>query len=147
MRIYIAVLAGLLLALPVLADEQADRAQLIGKWLSEDSATQETWILESKGDSLRVTQSDGDKTIAEFECKPSGVECEGTDSGKKAKVTMYFNGSALVQLETRGSDVTKRRFALTGKPDMMDVEVIPLVGEGKTETLHLKRVSQLPAGQ
>jgi hypothetical protein len=55
-------------------------------------------------------------------------------------VTMYYDGPALVQFETKGSDVTRRRFTVTVQPDMMDIEVVPIVGAGKTETLHLKRI-------
>jgi hypothetical protein len=53
---------------------------------------------------------------------------------------MYFNGPALVQMETAGSDVIKRRFTVTDKPDVMEIEVMPLTGHTKAETLHLKRM-------
>jgi hypothetical protein len=46
----------------------------------------------------------------------------------------------LVQLETRGSDVVKRRFVVQSQDDLMEVEVMPLVPPGKTEVLRFKRV-------
>jgi hypothetical protein len=53
---------------------------------------------------------------------------------------MYYDGPALVQLETKGSDVTRRRFIVTGQPDLMEIEVMPILGTDKAETLHLKRI-------
>jgi hypothetical protein len=53
---------------------------------------------------------------------------------------MYFDGPALVQLMTKGSDVTRRRFAVTGQGDTMEIEVMPIVGADKADTLHLKRI-------
>ena len=53
---------------------------------------------------------------------------------------MYFNGPTLVQLETVGSDVIKRQFTVREQPDIMELEVIPIIGNAKSETLHLKRI-------
>src|ERR1700680_4709132 len=61
-------------------------------------------------------RANGRQKLSEIECKPTGAECEGTASGKKAKVTMYFNGPTLVQLETVGSDVIKRQFTVREQP-------------------------------
>ncbi len=93
-----------------------------------------------KGAALHITESLGDQKVSEFECPPKGAECEGTVKGVKAMVTMYYDGAALVQFETKGSDVTKRRFAVAGPPDMMEIEVMPIVGGDKAETLHMKRI-------
>ncbi len=57
----------------------------------------------------------------------------------KAMVTMYYDGPALVEMETR-EDITRLRFSVTGPPDMMDIDVMPIVGADKAETLHLKRI-------
>jgi hypothetical protein len=56
------------------------------------------------------------------------------------KVSMCFNGPKLVELETRGNQVVKRRFTVTGDGDTMDLETIPIVPTGKSETTHLRRV-------
>jgi hypothetical protein len=45
-----------------------------------------------------------------------------------------------VETETIGSRVVKRRFAVTGDGDKMELEVIPIEPEGKTETVVFKRV-------
>ncbi len=143
MMIYTIALAALLPLVSVLADDAPARARLIGVWQQEDDSGKgiSVWVLETNADSLRVTNSQGDQKLSESDCKPTGAECEGMNSGRKVKVVMYFNGPALVQLETAGSDVIKRRFTVTDKPDMMDLEVIPLAGHAKAETLHLKRLA------
>jgi hypothetical protein len=53
---------------------------------------------------------------------------------------MYFSGPTLVQLETVGSDVIKRQFTVREPADMMEIEVIPIIGGAIAETLHLKRI-------
>ncbi len=135
-------LTALLLLVPVLADDVADRAKLLGSWQRQDDSGKEAtvWILEVKGMALHLSESLGNHKVSEFECVPKGAECEGTIEGKKAQVTMYYDGPALVQLETNGSDVTKRRFIVTGQPDMIEIEIMPILGVAKAETLHLKRI-------
>jgi hypothetical protein len=142
MTIQMTAFMALLLCGPVLADDASDRAKLLGSWQQQDETGKDVrvWTLEVKGMALHISESHGDQKISEFECAPKGAECEGTVEGKKAKITMYYDGPALVQLETQGSEVTRRRFAVAGQPDMMDIEVVPIVGAGKAETIHLKRI-------
>jgi hypothetical protein len=141
MNIYMTAFAALLLWVPLLADDASARAQLIGSWQQQDASGKGifVWVVETKGNALRITNSQGDLKLSEIECRP-GAECEGTASGKKSKVTMYFSGPTLVQLETVGSDVIKRQFIVREPPDMMEIEVIPIIGSAKAETLHLKRM-------
>ena len=54
---------------------------------------------------------------------------------------MWFNGPKLVEMETRGSEIIKRRFQAE-EGDMVEVEVIPIVPSGKTEVVRLHRVSE-----
>lgn len=143
MKIYAFALLALLPLMPVRADDAPARARLLGTWQETDGSGKVTsvWVLEADADSLHVTNSQGDQKLSEIDCKPAGAECEGTDSGKKVKVMMYFNGPALVQMETAGTDVIKRRFTVTDKSDMMELDVMPLTGHAKPETLHLKRTA------
>jgi hypothetical protein len=135
--------AVLLLAMPALADDASDRAKLLGSWQWKDDAGKEVtvWVLEVKGAALHIMQSHGDQKVSEFECPPKGGECEGTVKGQKANVTMYYDGPALVQFETLGTDVTRRRFHVAAQPDTLEIEVMPIVGGDKAETLHLTRIS------
>jgi CheY-like chemotaxis protein len=65
---------------------------------------------------------------------------QGYQLGERAKVTMYYNGPRLVQYETRGSHVTKRRFTITGEDgNTLEVETMPISPPGKAETIRFKR--------
>lgn len=138
-------LAALLPLTLVLADEAPARARLIGTWQQQDESGKDTsvWVVETKGTSLHITNSQGDQKLSEIECRPTGADCEGTGAGKKVKVSMYFNGPTLVQFETTGSDVTKRQFTVAEQNDSMELVVMAITGNAKSETLHLKR---LPSG-
>jgi len=50
---------------------------------------------------------------------------------------MYYNGPTLVELETVGLDVVKRQFTVTEQPDLMELAVMAITGNTKSETLHL----------
>jgi len=69
-----------------------------------------------------------------------GKECAVEDAGRRSKVSMWFNGPKLVELETRGTEIVKRRFSITGNGETMDLETIPIAPSGKVETAHFKRV-------
>lgn len=142
MRSSVTAFAMLLFCIPAFSDDAAARAQLIGTWQQLDDAGKVTsvWILESKGASLHISHSQGGEKLSECDCKPTGADCQGMASGQKATVTMYFNGPTLVQFETVGAEVTRRQFKVADQPGMMDLEVTPITGSGKAETVHLKRL-------
>jgi hypothetical protein len=139
-------MTAFLLCVPMWADDVSDRAKLIGSWQRQDDAAKATtvWLLEVKGAALHITESLGDHKVSEFECPPKGADCDGTVEGKKASVSMYYDGSSLVQLVTKGSDVIRRRFTVTEQRDTMEIEAVPIVGADKPETLHLKRMKPSP---
>lgn len=143
MKLRNTVFATILLAGALaLADDSADNTNLAGTWSGPaegPSSVPDTWTFENKGDKIQVTHKEGDATITKFQCNTMGKECEIKDAGKKAAVSLWFNGAKLVELETRGNEVTKRRFGVVGT-DAMDVEVIPIAPSGKSVTEHLKRV-------
>jgi len=131
----IVVVTAILLGGAAWADDQTARAKLAGTWQAES----DVWSFDNKGDAIRVVHSTGNQTLAEFECNTMGSECSVKDSGKSAKVSLWYSGPKLVVLETRGSEVVKRRFSAADS-DMLELEVIRVVPEGKTETIQLKRV-------
>ncbi len=149
MRI-LAVAAGIVLGLgmPVLADNNAGKT-FSGTWTVQDSGKDgpTKWIMEQKPDSIKIAEIRNDEKLAEFECNTLGQECEVKEGGKKTKVSIWFNGPKLVELETRGSDTVKRRFAMNPNGDEMDVEVIPISPAGKTEVVQFKRVEVTAANQ
>src|SRR5579862_2244092 len=125
------------------ANDSDSRAKLIGKWQApaEGSATAAEWSLRSDGDLMHISHSQGGRNIIDFECNTSAQECAAKESGRAVKISMWYNGPSLVLMEFRGSEVLKRRFSIPAGPDAMDLEIIPIVPDGKAETLHLRRVS------
>jgi hypothetical protein len=117
-----------------------DRDRLIGTWEGQGSGAPKTvWVLADDGDSLRITQTENDRKVSELACNTAGRQCELKDSGKPVKVSMWFNGPKLVVMEVRGSEVLKRRFHATDDGSAMEVELIPIVPQGKPELVRLSR--------
>ncbi len=125
------VLVVLLLCLA--ADDTAGRASLNGTW-KESSAT---WIIQENEDSVRLAYYEGGQPQTEVTCK-LGSECESKAGSRKSKVSLWFNGPKLVQMETRGNEIVKRRFSASG--DDLELEVIPISPGGNPQTIRLKRV-------
>jgi hypothetical protein len=135
------VLNLLLLGCAAWADDQADRAKLVGTWDADGTAKRGAWAFQLRGDVLHVTYSEGNQIVTEFECNTKGRDCDAKVGGGKAKVSLWFNGPKLVVIETKGDDIVKRRFGIAGQADQMEMEVIPIAPAGKAETLHFKRAA------
>ena len=127
-----------------LAQDSVDREKLMGSWEAGQSDTHSVWTLETQGASLHLTNSLADKKLTEFTCE-LGKECEVKDAGRKVKVTMYFNGPKIVVMETRGEEVFKRRFGVAETGNVLEVEIIPVVPDGKAETTKFTRVQTVAA--
>jgi hypothetical protein len=98
-----------------------------------------TWQLEANGEALHIIYVQGNQKLAEFTCATDGRECATKESGHAAKMSLWYNGSKLVMLETKGSDVVKRRFGIADAGGQMDVEMIPIMPTSRAETVHFKR--------
>ena len=127
-----------LFAAAALGDDQAGRRALAGTWSDKDARSQ--WVIRENGETISMVFSQNDHTMAKLECAAGASDCEMQDAGRKAKVSMWFNGDKLVQMETKGSEVVTRRFSASG--DTLEIEVIPIVPDGHPQTLHLTRVHQ-----
>ncbi len=128
-----------------LADDASDRAKLTGTWQAQDGNT--NWTVEAKNDAIHITQSENGQKVLEFECNTNGKECEVNDNGHKGKVSVYYNGPKLVALESRGSDIIRRRFTITTGKDTLQVELIPVAPAGKAETAEFRRAEVAAAGR
>jgi hypothetical protein len=141
MHIRVLCLTALLFGATALANDDAERAKLAGTWQLEGGTDAgATWVLEDKVTSFHITRSEGNQKVADYECTILGKECQVKDAGKALKVSLYFSGPKLVQMETRGSAVVKREFSMAGPADSMQMSVTSIVPSGKEETSHLKRV-------
>jgi len=133
-----------------LADDHTDRQKLIGSWETQgasDNGSASSWTFSTAENAIRITQLDGNNKVADFECNTMGTPCEIKTAGKKATVSMWFNGPRLVEMETKGSEVIKRRFRILPGGDAMEMEYIPFVPAGKTETFEFKRVQLSAQGK
>jgi hypothetical protein len=137
------VIGALSVCAVAFADQAEDRAKLVGTWRASAGAT--AWTIEQDAGELHVIRSENDRKVADYRCNTSGRECKIEDEGKPATVSLWFNGPALVELETRGNDIVKRRFSM-GAGDDLKVEVTPITGGWKAETIELKRV-EVAAGR
>jgi hypothetical protein len=151
-RMVLATTAGLIVpaAMPLLADVNEQREKLFGRWeLAAESthAAESVWTLERKGDSVRVTYSEGARQHLTFECAPTGRDCVATNEGKRANVSLWFDGPALVEMETKGSEVVKRVFVAGENEGTLQLETIPVVPEGKPQKAHFKRVAPVSAAK
>ena len=142
------VLCVLLVIGPIaLADDASDRAKLNGTWQAQDGKSGATWTLEKKDNTIHIIQSENGQKVLEFDCDTNGKECEVTDNGHKAKVSMYYNGPKLVALESRGTEIVRRRFTVAAEKDTLEVELIPVAPAGKAETSQFRRAEVAAAGR
>ena len=91
---------------------------------------------------MHIQELEGGSKVADFACATEGTPCEIKTGGKRAMVSLWFNGPRLVEMETKGSEVVKRRFKIAPVSGMMEMEVIPIVPGGKTETFGFKRAQE-----
>ena len=131
----------LVLGVSALADDAINRAKLSGAWQLGDEKGPR-WILDQRLDDVHLTYLEGDRKVTEFECNTIGRECQTKVSGKSAKVSMWFSGSKLVELDTKGQEIVKRRFAVADQGDVLELEVIPILPGGKSEAFHFRRVQR-----
>ncbi len=123
-----------------LATDDGMREKLTGLWQQTDGAEHTTLTLKDAGDSIHMNSNEL-QAAEDFDCNTVGKECAVKVAGHKAKVSMWFNGATLVELETTGSEVVKRRFKVTGDGDTMEIETVAISPAGKNETAHFKRVA------
>lgn len=130
----------LLLALSAFSDDRADRVKLIGVWESPGNGGKNgVWTISAGVDTLHITYVEGGQKLADFECNTAGRDCKAKAFGHDSTISMYFNGPKLVQMETRGAEVLKRLFSVGGDGDSMQVELVPIVPDGKPEIQQFKR--------
>jgi hypothetical protein len=118
------------------SDDGANK--LAGSWEAKDNPAH-TWTFDQTDKGMHVIETENGKTIADFVCNTSGRECDIRREGHDAKVSLWFNGPKLVEMTTEGSHVVKRRYAPASDGTTLEMEVIPVVPEGRTEKLALLR--------
>src|SRR5262249_26030521 len=79
-------------------------------------------------------RADGKEVKTDFDCTTDGKECEFKLDGQAAKISFWFNGTVLVEMESRGSNretIVEKKMRLSGDGKSMSVEYVPVAGGGQ----------------
>lgn len=80
----------------------------------------------------------GRQLTARFTCAIGGSQCDMDENGHKAKVSLWYDGSALMILKTNGpkeDETTERRLQLSPDGKTLTVQFTNFAGNNKPETL------------
>jgi hypothetical protein len=85
-----------------------------------------------------LKQADGKQTVARFTCSPGGNDCRFDENGHKARVSLWYDGPALMILKTDGprqDTTTERRLELSPDGNTLKVQFTNLDRGSQPETL------------
>ena len=130
-----------LLALSLCAAMAADRPELNGTWQLDASGADskfksETLVIHQTEDSVEIakdrTTKSGKESKDDIQCNTMGQECKL----KNVQVSLWYNGSMLVLVETHNDVVTKTRFSSSEDGKTLKLEVTHMApGAQKIENL------------
>jgi len=119
-----------------------DRSDLSGTWQLDPALSQLhsrvpaqlSWEIEQSGNTIHLVQHTPERKNAdEIRCSTDGHDCKAKDEGRSVVVSFYYNGAALVELETEGQnrDVTKKRMQVSEDGNKLTVDIVHIVPTGK----------------
>jgi hypothetical protein len=91
-----------------------------------------------------VHESGGRDVVSQFDCQTGGKECEFDEAGHKAKVSLWYDGTALVILKTDGPKedaVTQWRLALSADGKTLTVDLTHIDPSESPEKLVFDKTS------
>ncbi|HEX3683555.1 MAG TPA: hypothetical protein VHU83_13540 [Bryobacteraceae bacterium] len=119
-----------------------------GNWRLDPAKSQEangaviTLAIENESGKLNymrtVRERSGRQIVARFTCAADGSQCNFDENGHKAKVSLWYDGSALMILKTDGpkeDETTERKLELSPDGKTLTVHFTNLAGSDKPETL------------
>jgi hypothetical protein len=125
----------ILLAFPLFGDEAA-RPSLNGTWLLDLEHSQihsrvpagVSWTIDQKDEQIHLVETGK----LEVTCGTRGADCKTKEAGKPVTVSFWYNGGALVEMETegKGEAVTKKKMLLSEDGNSLIVEVTHILPEG-----------------
>ena len=122
MRSAVTFLACSAMAWLVLPLAGQDRPNLSGTW----SAAGATWVINEDDSSIQITESEsGASKKVELKCTTDGKDCKV--SGLKGSASFWYNGSILVEMESKGDKVTRYRMKLSDDGKTLTVETTSIV--------------------
>jgi hypothetical protein len=97
-----------------------------------------------------MKETSGKQVVARFTCSPGGKECDFDENGHKAKVSIWYDGPALMILKTNGpkqDTTTERKLELLPDGNTLKVQFsnLDLDNSSKPETLVFTKQSTLTA--
>ena len=125
-----------------------EKPDLTGTWVpsAESNKALAKIEIEHKQEEIKIRELSSDsKAEKEFQCAPTGKECESKGREEDGKVTLWYNGPTLVEMyQARdGKSVVKTRRKLSEDGSTMTVEVIQIVPAGsKPETAVYRRADR-----
>jgi len=138
-------LAAGLCAMPVIAQEA--RPNLSGKWqfnagkseLHSGKTNAISLAIESKGSTIHVTKTvtaNGKDSVVEYNCSTDGADCDA----KGAKVSLWFDGASLVEMDVAGDAITKSSMKLAPGGKAISVTVSYISPKADSDTLVLDKM-------
>lgn len=152
-RLALALLAASSFSLPVLADDTA-QTDLSGTWQLDAAKSQArdaeaiTYTIQDASGKInfnRITEErDGKSVTSKFTCDTVGTQCEFDEGNHKAKVSLWYDGPALVILKTDGpkeDSVTQWRLQLSPDGKTLNVTLTHIEPSDKPENLVFEKKS------
>jgi hypothetical protein len=141
--------AVLILGIALAMSFAATPPDFSGKWILDNSRSQgangesiELTIQQTTGGKIDykriLRERDGKQIQMTFTCAADGTTCDLDEDGHKAKVSLWYDGSALVMAKTDGESrdsTTERSFTVSPDGKTLTVEFTNYSGSGKPEKL------------
>lgn len=133
------------------AGAQSARPDFTGTWkydagrssLKHSKLPEHTWKISPGPDKIQFAETanvDGKETSRTWECSTKGQECQLDEGGMQAKVSMFYNGAALMEFRTKGEDVSRRSYKLSGDGKSLEVDITYIAPERDSEKMVFARV-------
>jgi hypothetical protein len=128
---YLTVLAGIGALLVFSAKAQTEKPNFTGSWQMSPAQTAVSnggafllWMkVEQKGADIHVSRgwkgADGNEVVTDVRCKTNGDDCDVNG----AKVSFYYSGNVLTELEVAGDTIVKRLWTLDAACRCLQLEV------------------------
>lgn len=148
MVLALAVMAAPFFLMAPTAAKAASAADFSGNWRLDPAKSQETngamitLMIQNEAGKINyertLRERDGRQIVARFTCPADGSQCDFNENGHKAKVTLWYDGSALVVLKTGGpkeDETTERRLELSPDGKTLTIQFTNVAGNDRPEKL------------
>jgi hypothetical protein len=126
----------------MLVAQDQERPSFNGTWqfdaskseLRSSKISSATWVMEEGDNSIHITQTENGKPKkTELQCTTDGKECKFPGDRRDS---FWFNGSMLVDMETKNTNVIRYRMKISDDGKTLTVEVTPIVPQSdKIDTM------------